>query len=360
MKLFDALDDLGFGELHAIRDERTGLRAMVAIHDTRLGPALGGARLRTYASEDDALQDVVRLARAMTYKAALAGLPHGGGKAVILGPAPSSAEARKELLREFGRSVDRLGGRYLTTEDSGTSAADMDVIREVTRYVVGASPDQGGSGDPSGMTAFGVRRGIEACANVVLGVAPGKGLSGLRIAIQGVGHVGYYLARELRTLGAELTISDVDGARASAVAAELAAKVVAPDAIFDVECDIFAPCAYGGAISNDTLPRLRCKIVAGAANNQIASPDVAEKLLAAGITYAPDYAINAGGLINVAQEVIGYDREAARAKSSLIYETIRGILERARREHRMPGEVADKMAEERLTLQATAGRSSAA
>jgi leucine dehydrogenase len=348
VETFEPLAALGYGELHFGRDERAGLRAIVAIHSTRLGPAIGGSRIRAYATEADAVDDVTRLGQAMTYKAALARLPHGGGKAVLIAPpglgTPAfGPEARADMLRAFARFVDGLGGRYVTTEDSGTGAADMDVIRSVTRHVLGASTERGGSGDPSPFTALGVRRGMEAIAHHHLNRSD---LAGVHVAVQGVGHVGAHLARELAQAGARLTISDVDPARRAAIAGELDAATVEPDAILGVACDIVAPCALGGALSEDVVPRLRARVVAGAANNQLRTPAVGRALHARGIFYAPDYAINAGGLINVAEEYAGYDRERARKKTLAVYDTIADIIARARKESAPPEVIADRMAEE--------------
>jgi leucine dehydrogenase len=345
MSLFDILSRYGSMELHTVYDEATGLRAMAAIHDTRLGPAIGGTRVFAYASEDEAINDVVRLARGMTAKAALAGLSHGGGKAVIWLDPQRPVRDRTAMFRAFGRFVDGLGGRYITCEDSGTSPADIDVIRTVTRHCLGASVDKGGSGDPSPFTALGVRRGIEAAAQVILGR---KDLAGLKVAIQGVGHVGYYLAKELAALGCELTICDVSEERVRKTVADTGARVVPFDEIWDVPCDILAPCALGGAISDATIDRIRCKIVAGGANNQLATPALGRVLQARGIFYAPDYAINAGGLINVAQEHKGYDAEASRARVVRVFDTIVEIAERSQRTGVAPSEIADKMVEEIL------------
>ena len=340
--LFTTLHDFGYGQLHVALDEKTGLRALIGLHSTRLGPAIGGCRVRVYPDEAAALHDVLNLARAMSHKAALARLPHGGGKAVIWAT-PEVAEPgfdRTAFFTTFGRFVDGLGGAYLTCEDSGTSTRDMDIVRTVTRHVLGTSH---GSGDPSPFTALGCRRGIEAVAHTVLGR---DSLKGLHVAVQGVGAVGGYLADELHAAGARLTIADVDAARAQRVAHRTSAQVVSTDAIFDVECDVFAPCALGGAIRDTTLPRLRCRAIAGAANNQLATPAIGAELVRRGIFYAPDYVINAGGLINVAQEYAGYDAQKARDKASNLYLTIREIAERARSTGRPPGQIADEMAAE--------------
>lgn len=345
MSTFDILAQYGTCEVHTIYDHDTGLRAAVAIHDTRLGPAIGGTRMYAYASGDEAILDVVRLGRAMTHKAALAGLPHGGGKAIVWVHDERPITDRPALLRAFARFVDRLGGRYITCEDSGTSTEDMDIVREVTPHVLGVSPARGGSGDPSPYTALGVRRGIEACAQVILGKAD---LTGVHVALQGVGHVGSHLARELAGEGCRLTVADIVPGRAREIADELGAAVVSIDDIFGVECDVFAPCALGGAISDATIDRLRCKVVAGAANNQLASRQIGQVLQARGIFFAPDYAINAGGLINVAQEFRGYDPEAARAKTEAIHDTIAEIAHRALRTGAAPADIADGMVQEIL------------
>jgi leucine dehydrogenase len=342
--IFDTLSHFGYGDLHFGHDAASGLRAIVGIHSTRLGPGIGGTRIRHYATELEAIDDVVRLAQGMAYKAAIAGLPHGGGKAVILAPADLPkwpAEKRAQLFRAFGTFVDALGGRYVTTEDSGTSPSDMDVIRQSTKHVLGTSIDKGGSGDPSPFTALGVRRGIEAIANHVFDKPD---LKGLHVAIQGVGHVGAHLARELHNAGARLTICDVDPERRKAVAAEMGATVVDVDQILEVDCDIIAPCALGGALTEEIVPRIKARAVAGAANNQLRTPAVGKALQARGIFYAPDYAINGGGLINVAEEYAGYDAARARAKTMAIYDTIADIIERSRREKTPPEVIADKKA----------------
>jgi leucine dehydrogenase len=346
VQIFDTLAQLGYGQLHFGCDPASGLRALIGVHSTRLGPGIGGCRIRVYPSEDEAVHDVSRLARAMTYKAALARLPHGGGKAVILAPpdiASFTPDRRTALFVAFGRFVESLGGRYVTTEDSGTSAADMDVIRSVTHHVLGTSVERGGSGDPSPYTALGVRRGIEAIAHAVLDRAD---LTGLHVAIQGVGHVGAHLARELAAAGARLTVAEIDERRRDAVARELDARVAGIDQILEVECDVLAPCALGGAITEDVVPRLNTRAIAGAANNQLQTAGVGRALRQRRIFYAPDYAINAGGLINVAEEYAGYDEPRARAKVMAIYQTILTIIERSEREACEPERVADRLAEE--------------
>lgn len=345
MEIFPILSSLGFGELHFGYDADSGLRAIVAIHSTRLGPAIGGCRVRAYPTEADAIDDVVRLGQGMSYKAAHAGLPHGGGKSVILAPPDLDKPGfdRKKLFVAFGRFIEGLGGRYVTAEDSGTSPSDMNVIRTVTKHVLGASPEHGGGGDPSPFTALGCRRGIEAVAELVLGK---KDLSGLHVAIQGVGHVGYYLAKELAQLGCKLTIADIDEARADVAVKELGATKVGIDEILEVECDLLAPCALGGAITEEGAGKVRCKAIAGAANNQLRTPAAGEKLAARGIFYAPDYIINGGGLIHVAAEFAKTPIDVSTAKVNQVYDSIRDIILRCKKDGVRPEIVADRIAQE--------------
>jgi leucine dehydrogenase len=343
MDLFGHLDTYDYGEVHLKLDKATGLRAIVAIHDTRLGPSLGGCRFIHYDSDEAAIVDALRLARGMTYKAALAGLPHGGGKSVIIRPVQHFD--RVALFRAFGKFIDDLRGHYITAEDSGTGLEDMEVIRSVTKWVTGVDPSHGGSGDPSPFTALGVRRGIEACVEHKLGKAT---LQGVHVVVQGVGHVGYHLCRELHAAGAKLTVADVDPLKAERAHRELGARLVPLDGIFDVDCDVFAPCALGSAMNDDTIPRLKARIVAGAANNQLALPRHGDDLHARGILYAPDYAINAGGLINVAQEAVGYDEKVAREKTLKIHDTIAEIVQRSEKLKAPTYKVADMLVEERL------------
>jgi len=347
MDLFGHLDAYDYGEVHFKLDKATGLRAIVAIHDTRLGPALGGCRFIHYDTDEAAVVDALRLARGMTYKAALAGLPHGGGKSVII--RPRQHFDRVALFRAFGKFIDELRGHYITAEDSGTGLEDMEIIRSVTKWVTGVDPSHGGSGDPSPFTALGVRRGIEACVEYKLGKAT---LQGVHVAVQGVGHVGYHLCRELHTCGAKITVADVDPLKAERANREFGARVVSLDAIFDVDCDVFAPCALGSALNDQTIPRIKARIVAGAANNQLATPRNGDDLHARGIVYAPDYAINAGGLINVAQEVAGYDERKSRDNTMKIRDTIMEIVQRSEKLKAPTYKVADMLVEERL---ATAG-----
>src|SRR5512139_620537 len=265
MDVFGKLSTYDFGEVHFCLDKATQLRAIVAIHDSRLGPALGGCRFIEYDTDEDAVIDALRLARGMTYKAALAGLPHCGGKSVII--RPKRHFDRVALFRAFGRFIEDLRGHYITAEDSGTGLEDMEIIRTQTKHVTGIDPSHGGSGDPSPFTALGVRCGIEACVKFKLGKPD---LKGIHVAVQGVGHVGYYLCKELHAVGAKLTVADVDPHKSERARRDFGAAIVAIDDIAKVECDVFAPCALGAGINDQTVPQLQAPIVAGAANNQLA------------------------------------------------------------------------------------------
>lgn len=343
MELFRHLSTYDYGEVHFKLDKATGLRAIVAIHDTRLGPALGGCRFIHYDSDEAAIVDALRLARGMTYKAALAGLAHGGGKSVIM--RPQEHFDRVALFRAFGKFLEDLRGHYITAEDSGTGLEDMEVIRTVTKNVTGVDPSHGGSGDPSPFTALGVRRGIEAAVKFKLGK---DSLQGIHVAVQGVGHVGHWLCKELHACGAKLTVADVDPHKAERAQREFGAKVVAIDTIAATECDVFAPCALGAGLNDQTIPDLKAPIVAGAANNQLAEPRHGDDLHARGILYAPDYAINAGGLVNVAQEVKGYDAKVSREKTLKIYDTMMEIFERSKKLVAPTYKVSDILVEEKL------------
>jgi leucine dehydrogenase len=305
-------------------DRATGLRAWIALHSTKLGPAFGGSRLWKYASHEEALLDVLRLSEGMTYKAAAAGLPHGGGKTVILADGQEQDPAiRAASFRALGRCIEGLGGRYVTAEDVGTTTADMVQIRRSTRYEMGTHVEEGGSGDPSPMTAFGVLCCIRALVEDVLGRAK---LAGVHVAIQGLGKVGMALAEHLVEAGAVVIGSDVRPEVTEAAKARLKIETVGIDAIYDVPCDIFAPCAMGAILNDETIPRLNCHIVAGSANNQLAEERHGRMLRERNILYAVDYVINAGGLINVTNEGTGYNEEKARAKTANIYYTIKRML----------------------------------
>jgi leucine dehydrogenase len=332
-----------YEEVVFLHDAPSQLRAIVAIHSTALGPALGGTRFYPFGSEEEALRDVLRLARGMTHKAAVAGLDLGGGKAVIIGDPHRHKSER--LLRAYGRFIDSLGGRYITAEDVGTSREDMDMVRRETRWVTGVSKRLGGSGDPSPVTAYGTFLGMRACAEEALRTSS---LRDVRVVIQGVGKVGYHLAKHLVEEGAQITVADVDVDAVARAVNDLGVETAEPEKAHAVECEIFAPCALGGVIRDDTLPELKCKVVAGAANNQLERPEHGDALADLGILYAPDFVINAGGLINVADELIGYDRERAMAKVEGIYRTLREVFRLSRVEDLTPAAAANRLAEARI------------
>jgi len=324
--VFENMDSRDHEEIVFCRDKDTGLKAIIAIHDTTIGPALGGCRMWNYENEEAALKDVLRLSRGMSYKAAIAGLNLGGGKAVIIGD--SKNQKNEILFRSFGRFIQGLAGRYITAEDVGTSVKDMEWVRMETRYVTGISRALGGSGDPSPVTALGTCSGIKATVKKHLGK---ESLDGLNIGVQGVGHVGYHLCGFLKKEGVNLYVTDLYDKSIKRVVNEFDASPLAPDEIYDADIDIYAPCALGATLDDNTIPRLKCSIVAGAANNQLRNEDVHSKMLKErGILYAPDYAINAGGLINVANEIGGYNRERAfRKAEEEIYDTLLAIYKRS-------------------------------
>lgn len=324
-------------------DPDSGLKTIIAIHDTTLGPSLGGCRFWPFGNEEEALEDVLRLSRGMTYKAAMANLAFGGGKAVIIGdPKVLKTPA---LLEAFGHQVDHLGGRYITAEDVGTSPADMEIVRRTTNHVAGISAGGSQDGDPSPATAWGVFNGIRAAARFRLN---SDSLTGVRVSLQGLGHVGQYVMRYLTAAGAELTVTDIDMERMAKAEIEFGVTVVSPEAIYDVEADIFAPNALGAVLNDDTIARLKVKAVAGSANNQLAQDRHGDMLRERGILYAPDYVINAGGIINIRYEGPGYDREAAFGDCARIYDTLMDVFQRAEKENAATNAVADRMAEERI------------
>lgn len=345
MDLFNYSDDLKFGELHLKTDVETGLHAIVAIHNLKFGPSIGGCRFIEYPDSISAIRDAMRLGRGMTYKAAISGLPHGGGKAVIIRPKGMAEAQRSDIFACFGQFVDSLGGRYITCEDSGTTVADMTLVKQHTDNVLGYDPNSGSSGDPSPLTAMGVRRGIEAAAMFRW---HRDSLDGLHVAIQGVGHVGYYLAKELHERGARLTVADVHRDNVQRCVNEFNASVVEPDKIFSVDCDVLAPCALGAILNDNTIGQLKCEVIAGAANNQLAEARHGAMVMERNILYAPDYAINAGGLINVAQEYAGYDADKVLDQVNAIYDTMLRIFERGTSEKVPMNVVADRIVEEAL------------
>jgi leucine dehydrogenase len=322
------------------RDAASGYHGIIAIHSTALGPAVGGTRFWRYASEDAALTDALRLSHGMTYKNALAGLPLGGGKSIII--ANEGNTNREAVLRTHGRFVDTLKGRYITAEDVGTSPEDMEIVLRETPYVAGLL---GRSGDPSPFTARGVFRAIQASSKFLWNT---DHLTGKVVALQGCGHVGYNLAKLLHEAGAQLIASDVNEHNLSRVVEEFGAEVAQPDEICDVQADVFAPCALGGVINDETIPELKVSIVAGAANNQLLEERHGEMLRAKSILYAPDYVANAGGVLNGSTELLGWKPEDAARKIDEIYDTILRIYESAQAQGISTNKAADQLAEERL------------
>jgi leucine dehydrogenase len=325
-------------------DAETGLQAIIAIHSTRLGPAAGGCRMFPYASEADALDDVLRLSRAMTYKNALAGLRLGGGKSVILGdPAGPQAAAR---LTAFGKCIDALGGAYWTAEDVGVNLDGVEQIAKSTRFVFGTRSGQAATGDPSAFTARGVYAGLRAAVRHRLGR---DSIAGLRVAVQGVGSVGWELCRQLRADGAALVVADRNADAAARASRELGAEAVAPDVIHQAQADVFAPCALGGTLNAQTVPELKASVVAGAANNPLQEPADGAALRARGVLYAPDFIVNAGGMMHASGEIFGaYDEAAVTLAIEGIYDTVLDVCRRADLEDTRPELVAIRLAEERL------------
>jgi leucine dehydrogenase len=340
MEIFDLMGQREHEQLVFWNEPSIGYRGIIAIHDTSLGPALGGTRFWNYDSDRDAIVDALRLSRGMSYKAAITGLNLGGGKSVIIGD--NRTTDREMIFRAHGRAVDSLKGRYITAEDVGTSVDDMEYIRMETDSVVGV---YGRSGDPSPVTAYGVYRGVKACAMFRYG---SDSLDGKHVAVQGVGHVGYFLCEYLAQDGARLTVTDIDDARVARVVEEFGARAVGLDDIYSVDADIFAPCALGAVINDDTLEVLNVDIVAGAANNQLARQHHGTEIEQRGILYAPDYVINAGGLCNVYGELNDWKQERSRRKAGEIYGTLLRIFERARDEGIPTSEAADRLAEQRI------------
>ena len=348
MTLFDSPAFDGHEAVHAFHDALSGLNCIIAIHSTARGPAGGGCRMWAYGSAEAALEDALRLSRAMSYKNAVADLELGGGKAVIIGD--SRADKTPELFEAFGRAVEQVCGRYWAAEDVGVTPADLAHARKHSRYVAGLTGHPAASGDPSPVTAEGVFRGMELAVRR----AYGQGIGGLTVAIQGVGHVGGILADKLHAAGARLVVADVNEGQARAVAERTGAELTHPDAIFDAHAQVFAPCALGGAISLETLPRLKARVIAGGANNQLASAEAGRALYEKGLTYTPDYVINGGGIINVAAEIRALDRGEAyepawvEAKLSRLMQTLEEVLQRSADEHRPTNEIAGEIARARI------------
>ncbi len=340
MDLFASVRELGHEQVMVAQDANCGYLGIIAVHDTTLGPALGGTRFWNYATTEAALTDALRLSRGMTYKSAVAGLALGGGKAVVVGdPARRDREA---LFRAHGRFVDTLGGKYITAADVNTSSAEMAYIAMETRHVAGLP---GSQGDPSPLTGYGVYMGMKAAAKARWGA---DSLTGKRVAVQGAGKVAWYLCEHLRKEGARVTVADIDGGKVERLVAEYGVEVAAPEAIYDLPCDIFAPCALGATLNDDTIPRLTAEIVCGGANNQLAEPRHADAVTARGLLYAPDYVVNGGGVINIYGELQGWSPQRAFEHTGGIYDTVLRVVELAAREGIPTARAADRLAEERL------------
>ena len=344
MSVFSNSSFKGHEQVVFCHDEETDLKAIIAIHDTTLGPALGGTRMWPYASEEEALEDVLRLSRGMTYKAAVSGLNLGGGKAVIIGdPKTDKSEA---LFRAYGQFIESLNGRYITAEDVNITVDDIEHIYMETRFAVGVAKIHGGSGNPAPYTALGVFRGMEASCTEAFG---NRSVSGKTIAVQGVGSVGFELSRILNDHGANIIYTDISETNIERIQAAIpSAKFVEADKIFDVDCDILAPCALGAGINDETIPRLKAKIVCGAANNQLAEDRHGEELKSRGILYAPDYLINAGGLMNVSIEFEGWNDGKARRMIDTIYDTTLKIFAISKEQNIPVNEAADVLSMNRI------------
>jgi leucine dehydrogenase len=348
MELFQQMAEMGHERVLFCSSPEVGLRAIIAVHSTILGPGLGGVRMFPYSSMEEALTDVLRLSRGMTYKAAAAGLNLGGGKAVILGdPKKDKSEA---LFRSFGKYVESLNGLYITAEDVGSNMDDMEAILSETRWVTGVSPSHGGSGDPSSVTAFGVLQGMKAAVEHLFGgTEGGASLAGRSVAIQGLGNVGYHLAGFLKKEKAKVFAADIDAERTERAREELGVEIVPVGEILSVDCDIVAPCALGSVLNQRTIPALRCRIVAGAANNQLADEERdGPALHERGILYAPDFVGNAGGLINVYNELTGYNRDRAMQMARGIHANMARVFQISRAESIPTYRAADRVAEERI------------
>ncbi|AKG74041.1 Leu/Phe/Val dehydrogenase [Salinicoccus halodurans] len=342
--IFDKMVEFDYEQLVFCHDETSGLKAIICIHDTTLGPALGGCRMWNYETEEEAIEDVLRLARGMTYKNAAAGLNLGGGKTVVIGDAKK--DKSEAFFRALGRYVNSLNGRYITAEDVGTTVADMDLIYQETPYVCGMSESYGTGGNPSPMTAFGVYMAMKRTAKEAF---DDDSLEGRTIAVQGVGNVSYSLCRHLHEEGAKLVVTDISQEAIDRAVNDFGAKAVGIEEIYDVEADIFAPCALGGVLNDETIPALKVKAVCGSANNQLLEEDKHGELLQQrGIVYAPDYVVNCGGVINVADELQGYNKERAKSKVEGIYDQMDKIFNIARRDRITPAVAADRLAEERI------------
>ncbi|ASR44276.1 leucine dehydrogenase [Xanthomonas citri pv. mangiferaeindicae] len=343
--IFEHLDTTGHEQIVFCHNKDVGLKAIIAIHNTVLGPALGGTRMWPYESEQDALNDVLRLSRGMTYKNAVAGLNIGGGKAVIIGdPATDKSEG---LFRAFGQFVESLGGRYITAEDVGIDVNDMEFVYRETQYVTGVHQVHGGSGDPSPFTAYGTLQGLLASLNRKFG---NEEVGNYSYAVQGLGHVGLEFVKLLKERGAKIFVTDINKDRVERAVSEYGAEAVGLDEIYDVDADVYSPCALGGTVNEKTLPRLKAKIICGAANNQLANNAIGDEVEQRGILYAPDYAVNAGGVMNVSLEIDGYNRERAMRMMRTIYHNLTRIFEISERDGIPTYRAADRLAEERIEI----------
>jgi leucine dehydrogenase len=342
--VFSLMTEMKHEQVVFCYDYETGLKAIIAIHNTNLGPSLGGTRMWMYQNENDALTDVLRLSRGMTYKAAISGLNLGGGKAVIIGD--SKKDKSEALFKRFGRFVNTLSGKYITAEDVGTSTKDMEYIAQETKYVTGLPESMGGGGDPSPVTAYGVYMGMKASAKEVWGA---DSLSGKKVVVQGVGHVGENLVKHLTSEGAKVYITDINKDALKQVSEKFKAEVIAPEMVYSMDMDIYAPCALGATLNTEHINQLKCAIVSGAANNQLADENVHGKMLMdKGILYAPDFLINAGGLINVYSELKGYNREDALKQTEHIYNVTLEIFKKSKEEKIPTQQAAKQMAEKRI------------
>lgn len=343
MEMFTYMEKYDYEQLVFCQDKNSGLKAIIAIHDTTLGPALGGTRMWTYKSEAEAIEDALRLAKGMTYKNAAAGLNLGGGKTVIIGD--PKKDKSPELFRAFGRYIQGLNGRYITAEDVGTTVNDMDLIHMETDFVTGISPEFGSSGNPSPVTALGIYKGMKAAAMEAFG---SDSLEGKTVAVQGIGNVAFTLCEHLHKEGANLIVTDINEAAVDRAVQAFGAKAVDPGDIYGVECDIYSPCALGATINDETIPQLKAKVIAGSANNQLKTTEHGDIIHEKGIVYAPDYVINSGGVINVADELNGYNATRALKNVESIYDILLKIFEISKRDNIPTYVAADRMAEERI------------
>ncbi len=343
MAIFEKIQADNYEQIVFCHDAKVGLKAIISLHNTALGPATGGCRMWNYRNEEEALTDVLRLSKGMTYKNAISKLPLGGGKSIIIGDVSQKTPA---LLRRFGEFVETLKGHYITAKDVGIDSNDLKIIKSRTSHILGVAGEANSSGDPSPVTAWGVYNGMLACAEKAFGGK--KSLNGLRIALQGLGAVNYHLLKYLHQEGAKVTACDINPEAVEVARKEFNVQIVSPEAIYDVPCDIFGPGALGAVINPQTIPRLKCKVVAGAANNQLATENDGEELRKRGILYAPDYAINAGGVINISHERDGYNRDRAFSYVAKIYDTIRNILEISEQDRLPTNIVANRIAENRV------------